>query len=144
MAVKLTDKQIKKAIDNSMGNVSTIANRLGVSWHTAKKNINKDQELVQYYENELESKIDVVENELFTKILDGDVTAMIFFLKTKGRNRGYIEAQHEVALARLELEKIKLTLEIEQIKSNKEGNKSNVEIKMIEREKPKDWEFNDE
>jgi len=40
-----------------------------------------------------ESMIDMAESKLFQAVNKGNLTAIIFTLKTKGRNRGYIERQ---------------------------------------------------
>ena len=38
-----------------------------------------------------ETMLDTAESVLYSKILAGDITALIFFLKTQGKSRGYIE-----------------------------------------------------
>lgn len=48
----------------------------------------------QALQNARESALDNAESILYKKILDGDTTALIFFLKTQGKNRGYSE-RHE-------------------------------------------------
>jgi len=46
------------------------------------------------YEEANERTIDMVEGQLLTQIKRGNITAIIFFLKTKAKHRGYIE-RHE-------------------------------------------------
>lgn len=86
---EITD--IKKAIEDSGGNISIIAERLGCEWHTAKTYIEKSEETKAAYEAETESVIDLAESKLIENIQANDNTAIIFYLKTKGKKRGYIE-----------------------------------------------------
>jgi hypothetical protein len=82
---------IKKAIKDSKGLYTIISEKLGCSWHTAKKYVESNEETLKAYNSENESVIDFAESKLIENIEDGDVTSIIFYLKTKGKNRGYIE-----------------------------------------------------
>lgn len=90
MALKLQISDIKKAIHNSGGIMSTIAKRLKCDWHTAEKYI-KQFGLTEEVKAEKEALLDVAESALIKNIQDGDNTAIIFYLKTQGKKRGYIE-----------------------------------------------------
>lgn len=59
----------------------------------------EDESLQQSIVDGRNSRIDFVESKLDQKINEGDTTAIIFFLKTQGKERGYVERQefkHEV------------------------------------------------
>ena len=45
-----------------------------------------------------EQQLDFAESTLFQQMKAGNTTATIFFLKTKGRKRGYVE-KHDVEVA---------------------------------------------
>ncbi len=65
MAKNYENTTIKKAIEDSGGIISTIAERLGCEWHTAKKYIESSDELKSAYEAESESVIDLAESKGF-------------------------------------------------------------------------------
>ena len=50
-----------------------------------------DAEFREQVEEVMEAQVDFVESKLLSAIKGGDTTAIIFYLKTKGRSRGYSE-----------------------------------------------------
>ena len=59
----------------------------------------EDQEFKDQVEAVNEGLNDHVEHQLLQKIDSGDTTAIIFFLKTRAKDRGYVEKQ-EITLSR--------------------------------------------
>jgi hypothetical protein len=57
------------------------------------RRIHSDEKLAAVLEEAPEGMLDTAEDILFQKIREGDMTAIIFFLKCKGKKRGYIERQ---------------------------------------------------
>jgi hypothetical protein len=53
----------------------------------------EDEELKEIMVEGRNARLDFVESKLDKKISDGDTTAIIFFLKTQGKERGYVERQ---------------------------------------------------
>ena len=52
-----------------------------------------DEDFAENVENVQESLLDLAESKLMENINKNDNTSIIFFLKTKGKKRGYIEKQ---------------------------------------------------
>ena len=88
-----TKKELLSALQSSLGVVSTACEKLGISRTTYYKYYNEDKSFKERVDNISEATIDFAESKLFELIKSGNVTATIFFLKTKGKNRGYIEKQ---------------------------------------------------
>lgn len=73
------------------GNISETAKALKVDRRSIYFWKEQDPAFKQAIEDQTESLIDFAESKLLTSINNGSDTATIFFLKTKGKSRGYIE-----------------------------------------------------
>lgn len=89
---KKKDRMIE-ALRRTLGNVSAACKATNISRDTHYDWINKDpayKAVVDDIEDEL---LDFGESALKLEMKKGNVTAIIFFLKTKGQRRGYMEKQ---------------------------------------------------
>ena len=82
-----------EALDKSLGIVSTAAKVAGIDRSTHYAWLREDPEYKAAVEQIGESVIDFAESHLYKLIKEGNPAANIFYLKTKGKNRGYIERQ---------------------------------------------------
>ena len=92
----LTIAKLRDAIVEHRGNITLVAKSFGLSRMTIYNYLNKHPQLKESLADEREKMIDHVESALYNQALDGNTTAMIFFLKTQGKNRGYVERQEFV------------------------------------------------
>ena len=88
---KYTAQQMIDALTEAKGIIASASRRLGTTRATVYRYIKKYATVKTAYEDARESNIDYVESQVMKAIRDGNVTAMIFFLKTVGRDRGYNE-----------------------------------------------------
>ena len=86
-------KELISALQSNLGIVSNACEALGISRTTYYKYYNKDSEFRSEVDNVGEHTLDFVESKLFDLIDNGNVAATIFYMKTKGKRRGYIERQ---------------------------------------------------
>ena len=93
MAEKFTSSQIIDALREKHGNMSAAARYLGCDRHTIGRYIETYSTVKAVYEEERETLIDFAENQLFQQVKEGNITAIIFTLKTIGKHRGYVERQ---------------------------------------------------
>ena len=107
----VTDDEIAEALVNSGGvqraACQWLAKNKGVQIErsTISKRIAKSEKLQKAAKTATEIMLDVAENNLLKHIQRGDKTAIIFFLKCKGKDRGYVERQEISADVKAEVKK---------------------------------------
>jgi hypothetical protein len=92
MAYNFKKSDVKKAIEGSGGYMLNVAKKLHCDWMTAKKYVDK-YDLQPLIDAENERLNDVTEMKLMENINKGDTASIIFRLKTRAKDRGYIERQ---------------------------------------------------
>ena len=96
-------KGFLKILDESGLNISMTCEQIGIDRGTYYNWMKKDA-FAEAVDCQKEATIDYAESKLMMAIKSGNLTAVIFFLKTKGKKRGYIETQeieHQGALPSL-------------------------------------------
>jgi hypothetical protein len=88
-----TIEQFLKAIENSGGYVSLISDRVGCHISTLYEWKDKHPEIQKAIDSEKIKQVDFAEGKLQSLIKKENPTAIIFYLKTQGRDRGYVERQ---------------------------------------------------
>ena len=115
---RVTAKQIEHAIRQTAGNLSQAAKALGVSRSTINRRVSLSPALKDVVDDVREELVDIAESALRREVVDGNITAIIFTLKTQGKSRGYIERQEYAGAANAE----PITFVIQETKSNGTGD----------------------
>jgi hypothetical protein len=84
-------KAMIEALEKSLGIVTTACKTVNISRDTHYRWMKDDPEYSSAVESIADIAIDFAESKLHKSIENGSDTAIIFFLKTKGKKRGYIE-----------------------------------------------------
>ena len=97
-ALKLDNLDTKKgamieALDKSLGIVSTACKMVDISRQTHYNWMKDDPEYKKAVDAIQDGVLDFAESHLYKLVKEGNPAATIFFLKTKGKKRGYIERQ---------------------------------------------------
>ncbi len=87
-----------QALERSLGIVTTACRAVGISRQTHYNWLKDDSEYKAQCEDLHNVALDFAESQLHAQIKAGVPSSTIFYLKTRGKERGYIERQ-EVALA---------------------------------------------
>jgi len=92
----ITYGDVERAIWKSEGMLTNVARELRISVYYLKTVLSKYKLLRQDFEEFREALLDEAEMCLRAKIKRGDTSAMIFFLKCVGKQRGYVEYEKSV------------------------------------------------
>lgn len=81
-----------QGIEETNGNLAAVARRFGVKRQAVWEYVQRHPSCKTAYEEQRQTMVDSAESVLYRKVLAGeDTTALIFFLKTQGKARGYTE-----------------------------------------------------
>lgn len=92
------------ALIEALGIVTLACKKIGIARQTHYAWYNEDEEYKKAVDDVLDVALDFAESMLHKQIQDKDTTATIFYLKTKGKRRGYIESQqidHNISIPKL-------------------------------------------
>ena len=84
-------KKMLEALRQNGGNVKAATEIVEIDRKTHYNWLESDADYKQAVEDIAEGCLDIAEDKLQTAIKNGDMTAIIFYLKTKGKKRGYSE-----------------------------------------------------
>jgi len=88
-----TAARLIKAIRESNGLLTLAAAKAGIGYRTACRYVAEFPSVKETAQEAHERMLDFAEGKLYEKIRQGDNTCIIFYLKTQGKARGYVERQ---------------------------------------------------
>jgi ACT domain-containing protein len=88
-----TKKAIIEALEKSLGVVTTACKQVGIARSTFYEYLKNDKDFENKVSDIQNIALDFAESQLHKQIQSGNTSATIFYLKTKGKNRGYVERQ---------------------------------------------------
>ena len=86
-----TPEEYVKALHDAQGLVTVAAAKLGVSRQAVYLMADRHLMVREAIEDARERILDVAEGRLYKRIVNDDMTAIMFLLKTLGKKRGYVE-----------------------------------------------------
>jgi hypothetical protein len=91
--IQQTKSALIEGLKQTLGVVTSACKIVGVDRTTFYKYLNEDESFAEQVKDIQDIAIDFAESKLYEQIKDNNTTATIFYLKTKGKNRGYVERQ---------------------------------------------------
>ena len=93
----ITDKQIEEAIRKNGGWLTFAAKAVDLSYRQILRRVAQSERLQKVRDEVRERYLDIAESALITAVRGGEAWAVCFYLKCKGKGRGYIERESVVA-----------------------------------------------
>ena len=115
--IDILKKQMIEALEKSLGVVTTAVKSVGIHRSTFYVWYNDDEVFRNEVDGISEIAVDFAESQLHKQIQGGNPTSTIFYLKCKGKKRGYIEKTE------LSIEGGPSAFKIEIIDNSKDSNK---------------------
>ena len=84
-------KALLKALEQSLGVVTTACKKCNITRKTYYVYLAEDKDFAESVSDIQNIALDFAESKLHKSISEDNLTAVIFYLKTKGKCRGYIE-----------------------------------------------------
>lgn len=94
--------KLLQALEDHHGIISNACKAISINRSTYYDWIAKDEQFKKAVDEIQDVAIDFVESKLFQQIDEGNPTSTIFYLKTKAKQRGYVERQEIVHDGKLE------------------------------------------
>ena len=85
-----TKKAILEALEKSLGVVTTACKQVGIGRTTFYDYLNKDEKFANQVADIQNIALDFAESQLHKQIQDGNTSATIFYLKTKGKKEAML------------------------------------------------------
>ena len=95
-----------EALEQSLGIVTTACKIVGCNRSTFYKYYDNDKKFRDQVDELQNMTLDFAESQLHKQIKEGNTTATIFYLKTKGKKRGYIERKEVEMTAQVSTSKL--------------------------------------
>ena len=84
-------KAVLEALEQSLGVITSACKKVGIGRTTFYGWMKDDEDFARKVKDIENIALDFAESQLHKQIKDGSTAATIFYLKTKGKKRGYIE-----------------------------------------------------
>lgn len=99
-------KNLLNALEQSLGIVTTACKKVGCARSTFYEYYKNDDDFKNQVDELQNLTLDFAESQLHQQIKEGNTTATIFYLKTKGKRRGYIERREVEMTAEISTTKL--------------------------------------